>query len=99
ARARRRDAARSHGRPGQAGRGPGGPLARGARDPGRASEDAAGDAWRTAEVVGRMTSQVGRDLTDALAAVVERLRRVTVQVRAQNATAGAGLLWPGERPQ
>ena len=46
-----------------------------------------------------MTSQVGRDLTDALAAVVERLRRVTVQVRAQNATAGAGVLWPGERPQ
>jgi serine protease Do len=40
-----------------------------------------------------MSAPVAAGLAQALAAVVDQLRRVTVQVRTQDTTTGAGVLW------
>src|SRR5207249_11619180 len=63
------------------------------RDPGRAGEDFAGDSRRAAAVAGRMTTPVAGGLEQELAATVDELRRMTVQVRTGGAASGAGVLW------
>src|SRR5205823_1825396 len=80
-------------RPGEARRRSRGPPPHGTRDPGRAGEDFAGDSRRAAAVAGRMTTPVAGGLAQELAATVDELRRMTVQVRTGGAASGAGVLW------
>src|SRR6266480_5603152 len=65
------------------------------RDPGRTGEGTPGDSRRAQDLAGRMMAPVAGDLAREVAAAVDELRRVTVQVRGRGAASGAGVLWNG----
>src|SRR5439155_1341381 len=72
-----------------------GQAPRGTPDPGRTGQSAPADPRRAPDVAGSMTASMTAGLAQEVAAAVDQLRQITVQVRTHRAATGAGILWNG----
>src|SRR5207244_5002445 len=76
-----------------AGRPPRGQAPAGPREQGRTGQSAPAAAGRAPDVAGSMTASMTAGLAQEVAAAVDQLRQITVQVRMHRAATGAGILW------